>query len=434
MVRQQAQKDGISDFVLSAIVGTLLGDGCIKRPALMGDANSNIRWNHGLKQKDYLEYKANILSGLVTRPVSVRPNPGYGDYWAQLATKSLRTFTLLARMVYPTAGCRKTVTQELLDLMTDPVGLAWWFGDDGSRNKGLNTGNIATNSFTEPEVALLCRWLKTTWEIDATYNIVAHSSTKKLAPVVYLPVSGFLRLTALVNPIIPESIAYKTEVLNITCPVCGKVFPKQGHSPCCSEECRKAFIKSNKQEYQKQYVAKNYEYIMERQAVYREAHRAEIRQKARELRASMTPEQREHRAQYAKEYAETHRERKNELRRLRRAAKKGDPEYERKLKEERKRYYQRKKADPVRYQHKLELERKASKKPERRDRAREYQRKYRAEHPEIYAAQQQRSNARRTARMQSDPEYRERRITRQRENYRKRQEKKAATGALATTE
>lgn len=433
MVRRQAQKDGISDFVLSAIVGTLLGDGCITRPAQHGNANSRIMWNHGLKQKDYLEYKAGILSGLVTRPVSVCPNPGYGDYWAKLATRSLRTFTLLAWMVYPTTGCRKTVTQELLDLMTDPIGLAWWFGDDGSRLKDRNTGDLATNGFTLEEVNLLRRWLKVRWGVTTRVNHVKHSSTGRYADIIYIDSRGFVVLSNLALQYLPESLSYKLALVTKVCKHCGKTFPVITQTPYCSEECRAVAQKQNKQAYSEQYIRENHDKILQRGAAYREEHRAEIRQKSRAAYAAMTPEQREHKAQYAKDYQQTHKDERNARRRAWRARMKGDPEYERKLKEERKRYYQRKHADPERHQRDLELRRAAAKKPARRQSALEYQRKYRAEHPEIYAAQQQRANAREKERMQNDPEYREMRLAKDRE-YHAAHRARQKMGTSSTTE
>ena len=144
---------------------------------------------------------------------------------------------------------------------------------------------------------------------------------------------------------------YKSKVMTKISPVCGKVFPYNHTSVCCSEECNKKYRKDQGHAY----YLENIDHHREQAKAYREAHRETILAQKREWSKNMTPEQRARKNERAKEHAremranpESH-EHINALKRARRAKMKGDPEYEAKLREERKRYYERIKADPERY-------------------------------------------------------------------------------------
>ena len=398
MVREQAQKDGINDFTLSAIVGTLLGDACIQRPGKRARHVSSIRMTHSIKQRAYLEYKVGLLSGLVTHPISETQTSGYGTYYGVTTwTVGTATFLLLAQMVYPVEGCRKTVTKELLSLITHPVGLALWFGDDGSRTKDTNAGAISTNGFTEVEVRLLQEWLQTAWEIQSNVQPVTHSSTGKHAHILLVLVPGFIKLSELAFVWLPESMHYKLEMVMQTCPVCGKTFPKQGHSPSCSEECRARYWKNRYHEYYETHKEEQHEYRKAYAEQYRNTHREEIRAKSRKKYAEMTPEER--RAQNQKvvdcmrKKPDYYREKAQE----RYQKRKEDPVQWEEYRKGRKAYRESVKADPVKYQRLLEQQRRSRQKPENKEKVRARQRTWRQklkiEHPEKHREYQQKRNA-----------------------------------------
>ena len=398
MVREQARLDGMSDFVLSAVVGTLLGDASVHRPGYGYTRTSHIDMGHGPKQKDYIEYKMNILSAFVKHPISMQKSGGYGSYVYRLRTMGTETFLLLAKMVYPVEGCRKTVTEELLKLITHPIGLALWFGDDGTRVKNHNVGDIATNGFTKPEVDLLCAWLKDRWHIASKPQEVIHSSTGKHAHIIHIFPAGFITLSNLALQELPESMHYKLTLITKTCPVCGKVVPKVGQSLSCSPECQEKYAKQHwktyYEEHKEEHRAARYAYA-ER---YRETHREEIRAKSREKYASLSPE--EKKKQCAKSVVSM--KKKPEYYKMRAheryEKRKEDPEAWEKYREERrayqKKYQQRVKEDPVLRARAAEKAKKRRANPEYKKRQQQYRQNLKKNNPEKYAEMLRRSRDR----------------------------------------
>jgi hypothetical protein len=294
-------------------------------------------------------------------------------------------------LLRPQGSERKTITVEYLNEITHPIALAWWFMDDGSRQKDKNFAAISTNSFSEEEVNLLCNWLTIRWGVAAKPCLVKHSSTGNLSHIIIIPRDGYIALMDLITPFIPDCMQYKVKVVEKTCPQCGKVFVVHGSSPCCSQECRTAYQSAHKHEYYLDYREKHLEEILSRAAAYREAHREEIRAKGAAYRANMTEEQKARRAAQMAAWQKANRDHINEVRKAWRKSKKGDPEYEAKLKAERSAYYKRKAADPVRHEHMLELQRQNRQRPEVKARERAYQLKRAAKRlinePEEFARQ-----------------------------------------------
>lgn len=359
-LKEEAKKIGMSEIQLNAIMGSLLGDASIQKPSGVA---APIRWNHSVKQKDYVNAKYQLLREFATQPPFERPNPGFGDTWCVLTLKSLGVFLSLHRLLYPNGhGTEMVLTQEYLDQIDHPIALAWWYLDDGSRQKDANVTTIHTNSYRKEEVELLQKWLLEKWGIPSNILEVTHTLSKKNSWILSIPKVGFLRLSELVSLYTPDSMKYKTEGLMQTCPMCGKVIPKQ-QMDCCSEECDKAW----KKQLSHQYYLDHIEHHKEMGKKWREEHKEELAAQKREYerrrREEMTPEELEELRKRAREHAREMRQDpvRNEIRKASkrnwRASKKGDPEYEAKLKEERRRYYERVKADPERWAKRIEAAR-----------------------------------------------------------------------------
>ena len=73
---------------------------------------------------------------------------------------------------------RKKITAKLIEhLPTNPILLAVWFMDDGSRRRECFAGRLATQGFTKEEHFLLQHYLETRFSIKTA--IVLHSARKK---------------------------------------------------------------------------------------------------------------------------------------------------------------------------------------------------------------------------------------------------------------
>ena len=372
MLYKQAAADGYSAEQLNAIMGSLMGDGCMSRS---GKQTCNMRWNHGWKQHEYNLHKYQVLQEHTTQEPYKKENAGYGDYWSVLTLKASRTLHLLYVLTHPIDATQKTITQEYLDMIEHPIALAWWFMDDGTRQTTGNCGNILTNGFTEEEVIRLAIWMKSYWGIITTPSKATHSSTGKIATTLVLPKKGYLTLVDLISSYIPSCMEYKTKIVTTECAYCGATMPK-AHHLCCCPECAVAYRKIAKDTYYQEHK----EQLKEKSRQWKVAHRAQINARAREAYKSLTEEQKQRLLDYSRSYREKNREAMNARKRAWRARMKNDPIYYAKLQAERKRHYEKVMADPERRAHKNAVvrARRAVLFAENPEKEREEQRAYRA--------------------------------------------------------
>ena len=350
-IKVEAEAIGMSEIQLNAIMGSLLGDGYVGQRS---QSTSFIRWNHGAKQKDYVNAKYQLLKEFASKEPYETPNPGYGDTWCILTLKPTILFRLLRYFLYSIETGKKTVTKEYLDMLTHPISLAWLFMDDGTRNKDANFGQIATNSFSKEEVELMQQWMLERWGLPTNICQVHHTSTGKEAWVLLIPKESFIKMSELIAPYVPESMRYKINVITQTCPVCGKIVPRAQSIYCC-QECA---VKGRKA-YDHQYYLDHLTEHQEQAKRYREEHKEEIAEKKKDWMKkhleSMTDEEleayKEHRREMERKlYSENQASHEKRLasKKAYRERHKGDPEYEAALKAERKRYYEKLMADPER--------------------------------------------------------------------------------------
>ena len=118
----------------SFIVGTLLGDGYIRQ--VKGRKNAFLEVNHSITQKEYVEWKYQILKNLTRSGPKLRKGNGSRIAY-RFFTKQHPEFTKIMDLFY------KDKKKCIPDIALDPLILAVWFMDDGSRcsedNIYLNT-------------------------------------------------------------------------------------------------------------------------------------------------------------------------------------------------------------------------------------------------------------------------------------------------------
>ncbi len=112
----------------SILIGSMLGDGRLFRT---GSATASYSEHHCLKQKDYLDWKVAEWGTFALRYVPVQDGPHHG--WL-FTTHGCRVLYPFWEMIYPTGKGNKTYSKMPIDLV-DPLALAVWFMDDGSRDK-----------------------------------------------------------------------------------------------------------------------------------------------------------------------------------------------------------------------------------------------------------------------------------------------------------
>lgn len=109
----------------SVIIGTLLGDGHLR--TFPGRRNALLEINHSFCQKEYVDWKYSTLANVSASPPKMRKgNQGRVAY--RFHSKQLPELTELHRLFY---GNSKKAIPDGLTL--DPIMLAVWYMDDGSK-------------------------------------------------------------------------------------------------------------------------------------------------------------------------------------------------------------------------------------------------------------------------------------------------------------
>jgi hypothetical protein len=108
----------------SIVIGSLLGDGYVRR--IKGRKNAFLEINHSYKQKDYVDWKYDILRDVVVSGPKARNGNG-GRIAYRFYTKQLSELTDLLSVFYQNG--RKIIP----DIILDPIILSVWYMDDGSK-------------------------------------------------------------------------------------------------------------------------------------------------------------------------------------------------------------------------------------------------------------------------------------------------------------
>lgn len=186
------------------ILGSLLGDLSIDLTKQM--KNAKLCLVHSIKQEELFMKKVEILGEFMGNYKLYTPAPDkrtgkiYQTWRGNSKTHKL--FTEIYNLLYPSGI--KTITQEYLHKINNPIALAFWFMDDGTYR-----GQIATNCFTEQEVDLLIIWMKEKWNIDCS----KHKNLSNFT--IYLKESTRLDFERLIFPYIVPSMYYKLKFLDI---------------------------------------------------------------------------------------------------------------------------------------------------------------------------------------------------------------------------
>lgn len=163
------------------LVGMVLGDGYLnvrvkKTQGKYLYESSELAIVHSIKQRGYLEHKAELLRSIFGGTFSVRERHATlknGITYPLCGfNKSNRYFRVLKGMMYRDG--KKTITRQVLDMLT-PQGIAIWYMDDGHARRNLNkegyVSSVSTNIATccpESEAVLVCGWFGETHGIKFT--------------------------------------------------------------------------------------------------------------------------------------------------------------------------------------------------------------------------------------------------------------------------
>lgn len=113
----------LSEFQQQLILGCVLGDGYMRMKT-----HAHLQITHSFKQKEYVDWKYQILKNLtITPPKTYKGNGDRVGY--RFFTKSLPELTSIYKKFYS-----NKIKRVPKDIILKPVTLAVWYVDDGSRS------------------------------------------------------------------------------------------------------------------------------------------------------------------------------------------------------------------------------------------------------------------------------------------------------------
>lgn len=153
----------LSDRAREIILGTILGDGSLKKQK--GYANPYLQFRHSEKQSEYFQWKASQLQEIAREKSIARQKPdGYSqNEKLRFASKSLPILTELHELTHRSNHLR--IRRKWLNQFT-PLSLAVWWCDDGSLiGEGGRRGVFSTDGFDKESVTVIAQYLDKVWNI-----------------------------------------------------------------------------------------------------------------------------------------------------------------------------------------------------------------------------------------------------------------------------
>lgn len=185
----------MTDRERSVILGSLLGDGSLSRPA-SANANALFQEGHGARQRDYLLWKAAELERFTPHVREYR-----GGSVVVLTTPNDPALTIWRRLAYPEG--RKSPHNILP--YCDDLATAIWFMDDGNLAKRGEFYVLSTCSFTIEEHEEMVSWFHERYGVEPT--IFSYRKGKYLS--LRFRQSDSWTLAERMAPLFHPSMAYK---------------------------------------------------------------------------------------------------------------------------------------------------------------------------------------------------------------------------------
>jgi len=163
----------LTDIEKQIIVGTVLGDSSIRKGKT--DKYNFMTCQHGPKQKEYAEWKAEILgNGALTTTVKSykrkTPNKKTGKFYSIVAMRICNNILLdeFRNMFY--VNNVKVIKESLLEKYYTPLAMAVHYMDDGHVVKERGTFSIATCGFSRECVKTLRIFLLKKYDLDTNHT------------------------------------------------------------------------------------------------------------------------------------------------------------------------------------------------------------------------------------------------------------------------
>lgn len=193
-----------SSHQIDVIIGSLLGDARLECRSIgvRSPVTARFRVHHGLKQKEYVFWKYDVLKEFVNKePADIswtNPKRNLHEVSCYFHTKSMKELGMLYHYFYKNGV--KILPDTIFEIL-NPRMIAVWFMDDGSNTKESFTLN--THSFDLKDQVRIAHFLKKSFGINAT--IVKDRTKLKIS----IGKHDFQKFSTIVEPYIIPSMIYK---------------------------------------------------------------------------------------------------------------------------------------------------------------------------------------------------------------------------------
>ena len=173
--RKEIAQIPLSENCKSVILGSLLGDGSLKKEP--GYANLRFKFRHSEVQADYFHWKVDLLKEIATeKSVQKQKADGYSTNSKLLFQSGARTqLTMLWKKI---GSNNMVIERNWLNHLTALSLAVWWF-NDGSLTSKKRKGVLCTDNFPVEECKTLAKYLKKSWNIDSRVRPIMRKENPK---------------------------------------------------------------------------------------------------------------------------------------------------------------------------------------------------------------------------------------------------------------
>ncbi|MCL1468830.1 hypothetical protein [Argonema galeatum] len=192
--------------IRSALVGMIYGEATLRKN--LGGAVV-LKIIHSERQKEYLEYKSQIIQSMFGYELKVRSFDNNGYPGVELVTRNHARLRSLYPVIYKNG--KKQFTQKGLKILT-PLGIALWYLDDGSLSYKRREGKIHGRELTlntycsEAEAQLVKIYFEEQWDIH--WTVVPNKSWWRLR----MGAKEGRKLISLIDPFVTDCMRYKIDL------------------------------------------------------------------------------------------------------------------------------------------------------------------------------------------------------------------------------
>lgn len=154
----------LNKIQLAVIYGSVMGDAYLQSNGI----NARLRFEHSLKQEQYILWKFNFLKSIFTDSVIVRinrihPKTKQEYKYVRCQSKTLPELKKIKDIFYPEG--KKIVPLNLKEYLAEPIALAIWFMDDGYYYLRDKCGYLYLGNVTKQEAEVCSNTLQKNFDL-----------------------------------------------------------------------------------------------------------------------------------------------------------------------------------------------------------------------------------------------------------------------------